>query len=537
MSMLSPRVVRVFHAVSRVHAPIPHSVHVYAPVRTYAAVPPRNPAFGRLTPAVLSEFATVLSTPQTSLLTTVPAGPRAQWTEVDEDELTAYNQDWMGKYRGQSVCVVRPKTTAEVSAIMRLCSGFSLAVVPQGGNTGLVGGGVPVYDEVIINLSSMHKIRSFDPVSGTLVCDAGCVLEALDDYIAPHGYMMPLDLGAKGSCHIGGNVATNAGGLRFLRYGSLHGSVLGLEVVLPDGEVLPGLQTLRKDNTGLDLKQLFIGSEGTLGVITGVAIATPMRPGATNVAMFGVDSFEAVQKTFQLVRKHCAEILSAFEFIDQESFGIVQTHAVQSLRDPFEARHPMYVLIETSGSNKAHDDEKLQVLLEDLLESGTITDGVLAQDESQIRALWSLRESIPESLGHYGKVYKYDISMPIEKMYELVEALRARLHECGLLARCGAPGLIKAVCGYGHVGDGNLHINVVAERYAPEAEAGIEPFIYEWIASVSGSISAEHGLGVMKAEKIGYSKDPVAVRYMKRIKSLYDPKGLLNPYKYLPVDP
>ncbi|WFD20886.1 (R)-2-hydroxyglutarate--pyruvate transhydrogenase [Malassezia caprae] len=469
----------------------------------YSAAPARHEAFGSVTPALLQQFASVLSVPQSSLLTTIPSETKA-WNAVQPSELDGFNKDWMGKYMGHSACVVRPKSTEEVSNVMRICYENNIAVVPQGGNTGLVGGGVPVHDEVVLNLSSMNKIRSFDAVSGTLVCDAGAILEALDNEVAQHGYMMPLDLGAKGSCHIGGNVATNAGGLRFLRYGSLHGTVLGLEVVLSDGRVLPGLRTLRKDNTGLDLKQLFIGSEGSLGIITGVAIATPRRPNANNVAVFGVESFEAVQKTFQLVRTHCSEILSAFEFLDHQSFDVVLSHSSMNLRDPFESRHPMYVLIETSGSNKEHDDAKLQALLEDLLESDVITDGVLAQDETQVKALWSLREGVPEALGHYGKVYKYDISMPIEKMYELVETLR------------------------------NLHINIVAEAYDAEIEAAIEPFIYEWIQNVDGSISAEHGLGLMKAEKIGFSKDALSIQYMKDIKRLFDPKGILNPYKYLP---
>lgn len=253
------------------------AVPVAGYARMYSEAPARYPAFGSVTPALLQQFASVLSAPQSSLLSTIPSETKA-WNTVEPSELDGYNNDWMGKYKGNSVCVVRPKSTEEVSRIMRICSENNIAVVPQGGNTGLVGGGVPVHDEVVVNLSNMNKIRSFDAVSGTLVCDAGAVLEALDNEVAQHGYMMPLDLGAKGSCQIGGNVATNAGGLRFLRYGSLHGTVLGLEVVLPDGRILPGLRTLRKDNTGLDLKQLFIGSEGSLGIITGVAIATPRRP-------------------------------------------------------------------------------------------------------------------------------------------------------------------------------------------------------------------------------------------------------------------
>lgn len=441
----------------------------------------RDPRFAKVTPQLLEKFADVVSTPQSSIISSLSGG---QWSTVNFEELSTYNEDWMGRYKGKSTCVVRPKSTEELSQIMRICYENNVAVVPQGGNTGLVGGGVPVFDEVIVSLSNMNRVRSFDATAGTLVCDAGCILETLDAHVAQHGYMMPLDLGAKGTCHIGGNVATNAGGLRFLRYGSLHGSVLGLEVVLPNGDILDNLTTLRKDNTGFDLKQLFIGSEGSIGVITGVSITTPRRPLATNVAVFGVPSFEAVQTTFQKAKQHCAEILSAYEFIDEETYGLVQANASHGVRDVFSMHHPMYVLIETSGSCKTHDDEKLQGLLEELLEEGIVNDGVVAQDEKQVQSLWSIRESAPEAYSRLGKVYKYDISMPIEHMYELVEHMRKHYDHAGLLDRPDRPGLVKAVGGYGHVGDGNLHINIAAERYDAAISDATVPHIYEWIKAV-----------------------------------------------------
>jgi FAD/FMN-containing dehydrogenase len=312
----------------------------------------RYPTHNQLNEEDIEKFASILSTPETSLLTTIKSN--ATPNPVDSSDLQVFNNDWMNKYHGKSSCVLKPKSTKEVSEIIKYCKERKLAVVPQGGNTGLVGGGVPVLDEVIINMSNLNKIRSFDEVTGTLVCDAGCILESLDRFVGEKGYMMPLDLGAKGSCHIGGNVATNAGGLRLLRYGSLHGNVLGLEVVLPDGTILQELSTLRKDNTGYDVKQLFIGSEGTIGLITGVSIATPKRSNAVNVAMFAVESFETVQKVFQKVKGHCGEILSAFEFIDSQGMRLVTGHG---LKDPFQEKHPFYILIETSGSRQEHDDE------------------------------------------------------------------------------------------------------------------------------------------------------------------------------------
>ncbi|KAJ1729106.1 D-lactate ferricytochrome c oxidoreductase, partial [Coemansia biformis] len=445
--------------------------------------------------------------------------------------LEGFNADWLNKYRGSSQLVLKPKTTKEVSEILRYCNSERIAVVPQGGNTGLVGGGVPVHDEVVLSLRNLNKVRSYDDTSGILVCDAGCVLEELDNFVAERGHVMPLDLGAKGSCHIGGNVATNAGGIRFLRYGSLHGSVLGLEVVLPDGTVLDSLTTLRKDNTGYDLKQLFIGSEGTLGVITGVSVVTPRRPTAVNVAVLGVPSYHSVQQAFALARQRCGEVLSAYEFWDASCMGAVLGH--QGLKHPLSSDFPFYVLVETSGSNKAHDDEKLGALLEELLETGVAEDGALAQDESQIRRMWTMREGIPESLGKTGATYKYDVSIPIPVLYDVVGDIGQRLENAGLYKPGDASRPVKLVCGYGHIGDGNLHLNIVAEQFEDRITRVFEPFVYEWVASHRGSISAEHGVGQMKRDYLRYSKSPEMIAYMKRLKDVFDPNHILNPYKVL----
>ena len=271
------------------------------------------------------------------------------------EDIEPYTSDWMRKYRGQSKLVLMPESTAQVSQILRYCSEKKLAVVPQGGNTGLVGGSVPVFDEIVINLRRMSKIRSFDEASGVLVTDAGAILEVVDGFLEKKKYMFPLDLGAKGSCQIGGNVATNAGGLRLLRYGSLHGNVLGLEMVLPDGTILDDLSTLRKNNTGYDLKQLFIGGEGTLGMITGVSILCPVRSGAVNVAVFGLESYEKCLEAFREAKNNLSEILSAFELMDGTSQKLLQKATDRKL--PLEDEHPFYCLVETSGSNGEHDNE------------------------------------------------------------------------------------------------------------------------------------------------------------------------------------
>ncbi|XP_068607809.1 D-2-hydroxyglutarate dehydrogenase, mitochondrial [Brachionichthys hirsutus] len=438
---------------------------------------------------------------------------------TEPDLLESSNVDWLKSVRGSSEVMLRPRTTEEVSQILKYCNGRNLAVNPQGGNTGLVGGSVPVYDEVILSTALMNKILAFDGVSGVLTCQAGCVLENLSQYLEGRGYIMPLDLGAKGSCHIGGNVATNAGGLRLLRYGSLHGNVLGLEAVLADGRVLECLATLRKDNTGYDLKQLFIGSEGTLGVITAVSLC-PGKPKSVNVVLLGCETFEQLLKTFQLCRCMLGEILSAYEFLDGECMKLLNTHL--KLPNPI-ADCPFYVVMETSGSNQTHDGEKLHSFLEEALASSLVTDGTVATEESKMKALWSMRERVPEALTHEGVTYKYDVSLPVEQIYQLVSAMREHLG-----------GRARSVVGYGHVGDGNLHLNVTAPADDPALLAAIEPFVFEWTASRQGSISAEHGLGLKKRNYIYYSKSSQAVALMAQVKAMLDPKGILNPYKTLP---
>jgi len=448
---------------------------------------------------------------------------------TDADALAAYNTDWMCKWRGHSTLALRPSSTEEVSQILSYCHSRRLAVVPQGGNTGLVGGSVPAYDEVIISTARMDQVVSFDETSGILTCQAGCVLESLDAYVRERGAVMPLDLGAKGTCQIGGNVSTNAGGLRLLRYGSLHGTVLGLEVVLADGRVVDLLQALRKDNTGYDLKQMFIGAEGTLGVVTQVSILCPPAPAAVNVCFLAVPAFADVQKVFVRARRELGEILSAFEFLDRESMEMA-LEQLEGVRDPLPqaGAPPFYVLLETSGSREDHDMEKLEAFLESGLEDGLLLDGTIAMDQTQAAGLWRIREGVSEALSRAGAVYKYDLSYRhLGEMYGLVEEMRERL--------AAAPAGSQArVVGYGHVGDGNLHLNVSNPEPSEDLLALIEPFVYEWTAARRGSISAEHGLGAMKANEIAYTKSPAAVTIMGDIKAMLDPHLILNPYKVLP---
>ncbi|CAO3598351.1 unnamed protein product [Absidia cylindrospora] len=379
-------------------------------------------------------------------------------------------------------------------------------------------------------MKNMNRVRSFDSVSGILTADAGCILEVLDNWLAEKGYMMPLDLAAKGSCHIGGNIATNAGGLRLLRYGSLHGTVLGLEVVLANGTILNNMSTLRKDNTGFDLKQLFIGSEGTIGVITGVSILTPLRSKAVNVALLGLNSFDDVQVAFKKSRIELSEILSAFEFWDIHSFQMFKKHFDH--KEVMEKDYPFYILIETSGSNKDHDDQKLTTYLEQMMENGTAQDGVVAQDQQQMRDLWGIRDGLTEALGKEPAVYKYDISIPVAKIWDCTEDMRHHLKVGGVFGEPDSP--VINVVAYGHIGDGNVHLNIVTKDLDTRVSDLIEPYLFEWVAKHQGSISAEHGLGVAKNEFLGYSKSPEMIDLMKTMKDMLDPKGILNPYKYLP---
>jgi len=454
----------------------------------------------------------------------------------DEDELRKYNRDWMGKWEGRSRCVLKPASTDEVASVLKYANERGLAVVPQGGNTGLVGGSVPVHDELVLSLLRMNRVEHFDARSGIVTVQGGMVLEQLDNYLAEQGYMVPLDLGAKGTCTIGGNAATNAGGLRYLRYGSLRGNILGIEAVLADGSVVDSLSALRKDNTGYGLPQLFIGSEGTLGVITRLTLLVPPRPTSVNVAFFGCKDFEHVQRTFALARRKLGEVLSAVEFADRPAVEFVlQREAGTGIRDPLEAAHNFYVLIETSGSDEDHDMEKLHRFLEAAMEgeqdSGqggpVVDDGVVAQDTVQARAIWRLREGISDAMTVAGYVYKYDVSLPLPRMYELVEATRERLEAQGLSATAKA-------AGYGHLGDANLHLNVTSLTGRDDRLLGLlEPWLFEWVAAAKGSISAEHGVGQCKPEYLHLSKADSAVVLMKQLKGMLDPKGILNPYKVL----
>ncbi|KAF7320260.1 Actin interacting protein 2 [Mycena kentingensis (nom. inval.)] len=477
------------------------------------ARPPTRRLYSSVSPVHLEYFRSIL--PHPAILSSLPPH------NSPHEDLAQFNTDWMQKYHGNATTVLKPKTTQQVSDIVRYCAQHTIPIVPQGGNTGLVGGSVPLRDELVLSLANMNSVRSFDPVSGILVADA--------------------DLGAKGSCQIGGNVSTNAGGLRLLRYGSLHGSVLGLEVVLPDGTILDQLSSMRKDNTGYDLKQLFIGAEGTLGVITAVSILTPPSPQASNNVILALPHFDNVLPLYRTVKRQLSEILSAFEFIDRTAYELAVKHGQgRALSDEDVEGAQCFVLVETSGGRREHDEEKLNDLLTSLLEADKplITTGVLSQNPAQFSSLWALREGVTEAVSKEGKAYKYDISLPLASFKEVVDKTREHLRSKGLLRHDA----VRHVLGYGHVGDGNLHLNICAAAYTSEIQAALEPFVYELVASYrdglgnglsASSISAEHGIGSIKVDALHYSKSETSITWMKKIKQLFDPKGIMNPGKVL----
>ncbi|CAH1117954.1 unnamed protein product [Phaedon cochleariae] len=441
-------------------------------------------------------------------------------TITDLHELEKYNQEWMRCVRGYSALALKPKTTGEVSEILKYCNDSNLAVCPHGGNTGLVGGAVPVFDEIVLSAELMNDIIHLDANSGVLVCQAGCVLENLDAIVAEAGLMVPIDLASKGSCHIGGNVATNAGGLKLLRYGNLHGNVLGLEVVKADGTIIDCLSTLKKDNTGFHLKHLFIGSEGTLGFITKVALQCPTRPKSVNVAFLGLNNFDKVLKTFKEAKHDLGEILSAFEVMDTATIEFMKEKL--DISSPI-GKYPFYLVIETSGSREEHDAEKLNFFLQSCLEQNIVSDGIMATETHKVNAIWSIRERVPDGFRKCGHLFCYDISLPLENYYLLVEDMTKHMGNMAI-----------RVFGLGHMGDSNLHIQIEVEEFSRDLKNYIEPYIFQRTKQLKGSISAEHGMGFLKAKYLDFARPSSNVQMMKDLKRILDPKGIMNPYKVFP---
>lgn len=446
-------------------------------------------------------------------------------------DVAAYVVDWTGTHQGRALAVVRPGSTAEVAAVVRACAESRTPVVPQGGNTGLVGGGVPDASgtAVVLSLGRMRSVREVDPVAGTITVDAGVVLADVQAAAERAGRLFPMSLGSEGSCTIGGNLATNAGGTAVLRYGMTRELVLGLEVVLPDGRVWDGLRGLRKDNTGYDLTQLFVGSEGTLGVITGAVFrlfpATPRHA----TAWVAVPSVAAAVSLLGTAQQHGGVHLSTFEIANRQAIELVLAHLPGAV-DPLAAPSEWYVLVELAGSASDEGlDETLESLLGDAVEAGTATDAAIAGSPAQRDALWALREGISEVQKVEGATLKHDVTLPIADLADWTEAMGPRLQEV-------LPGVRPVT--YGHVGDGNLHYNLNAPVGRDDdlrAAAGdLTTAIYDAVAAAQGSISAEHGLGRTKAAAAASYKSDVEVDLMRAVKQALDPAGLMNPGAVVP---
>lgn len=453
----------------------------------------------------------------------------------DPSEMAPFLTDWRGKWTGRAIAVAQPDSTADVAAVLRWCHDHHVPVVPQGGNTGLSGGATP--DDsgraLLLSLTRLNRIRAIDPVNNTIEVDAGVTLQQVREAALEANRLFPLSLAAEGSCTIGGNLATNAGGVQVLRYGNARELCLGLEVVTADGEVWSALRGLRKDNTGYDLRDLFVGSEGTLGVITAAVLKLFPRPASQVVAFVAVPSPRAALELLQLAQERLAATLTAFELMSDTCIGLVEKH-VQAAKLPLAERSPWYVLIEVSApENEVRASTSIENLLEAAIEQSLMTDAALSTNLSQFQALWALREDISESQGADGKTIKHDISLPISQIAGFIESTDAAL--AAAFAR-------QRLVVFGHLGDGNLHYNVsppagqigVEHVAAFEAlERPINRVVHDAVTAHGGSISAEHGLGVLRRDESARYKSPIELKLMRSIKFALDPLNVMNPGKLL----
>ncbi len=446
---------------------------------------------------------------------------------LTDGDLSAYELDWRRRSPGRALAVVRPASTDEVAAVVKLCALHGAAIVPQGGNTGLVGASTPDASgtQVLLNLGRMRRIRAIDAANATMTVEAGCVLQTVQEAAAAEGLLFALSLAAEGSCTIGGNLATNAGGTQVLRYGNAREQCLGLEVVTASGEVWHGLGGLRKDNTGYDLRDLFIGSEGTLGIITAATLKLHPRPAATMTALALPHSLAAAVALLQLARARLDAGLTAFEVMNRQALALVRNHIPQ-LRQPLPASD-WTVLLELSDSeSEAHARAGFEALLEDALERGLITDAAVAESLEQSKSMWHLREAIPTAQALQGQNIKHDIALPVSEIVRFVATTDAVLQSA-------FPGI--RLVDFGHLGDGNLHYNVQAPdgidaaAFMAANEAAINKVVYDAVDTHRGSISAEHGIGLLKRGELARRKSPVALQMMRAIKHALDPHGLMNP--------
>ncbi|MDM7942546.1 MAG: FAD-binding oxidoreductase [Hydrogenophaga sp.] len=467
----------------------------------------------------------------------IVGAPNVLTHEDPATDLSAWEHDWRKRAQGVALAVVRPGNTTEVAAVVKACAGAAVSIVPQGGNTGLVVGSVPDASgsQVVLSLMRMNAVRDVDAANLTMTVEAGCVLQTLQDVAEQAGFLFPLSLAAEGSCSIGGNLATNAGGTQVVRYGNARDLCLGLEVVTAQGETWHGLSGLRKDNTGYDLRDLFIGSEGTLGIITAATLKLYPLPAARLTAWAAMPTLDAAVALLGLAHQHLGAGLTGFEVMGQFALSLVDKHMPQ-LRVPFiagtAASAPAYcVLVENSDSeSEQHARAQFERLLETAFEQGLVSDAVVAESLAQARALWHIRESIPLAQAEEGLNIKHDISIPVSR-------IPAFCAETDALLQREIPGV--RLVNFGHLGDGNLHYNVQApdggdaRAFLAGQEARVNTLVFDAVARYHGSISAEHGVGSLKADHLPHYKDPVALGLMRSVKLALDPSNLMNPGRIL----
>ena len=443
------------------------------------------------------------------------------------DDVATYCTDWRGRYAGSALCVALPGSTEEVAAVVRACAAAGVAVVPQGGNTGLCGGATPTGGEVVLCLRRMNRIRAVDADNNSINVEAGCTLHAVQEAARAADRLFPLSLAAEGSATIGGNLSTNAGGVQVLRYGNARELTLGLEVVLADGRIWDGLRALRKDNTGYDLKHLFIGAEGTLGLITAATLKLFPRPRTHATAWVAVPDPAAAVRLLGRLRDAAGDNVTAFEIVGRPALELVLRH-IPNARDPLAGKPAWQVLIELSG---ARDDlaATLEQALQQAAEDGLIDDAALAASEAQTAALWAMRENVSEAQKIEGVSIKHDIAVPVSRIAEFIARADAALQ--------AAFPAVRIVC-FGHIGDGNLHYNQSRSDVQSNGEfiaqtGAVNRIVHDLVHELGGSISAEHGLGQLKREEVLRYKSATEMDMMRAVKQALDPRGLLNPGKLL----
>ena len=457
-----------------------------------------------------------------------------QYVLTDDADKVPYLTDWRKRYTGKALAVLLPKTTNEVASIVKLCAAHHIAIVPQGGHTGFCGGATPDNsgNQVILNLKRMNQIRAIDTANQTITLEAGCILQSVQEKAATQDFLFPLSLGAEGSCMIGGNLATNAGGTNVLRYGNTRDLCLGLEVVTAQGEIWNGIKGLRKDNTGYDLRDLFIGSEGTLGIITAAVMKLYPLPVSQWTTLVATDNIASTIALLTLFQKRATSLLTGFEMMTQESLALNEKHFPQ-MANPLKGNPPFTVLIELSDhESEEHVRKLLETILEEAFSANLISDAVIASNLSQANTFWHMREHITLAQAEEGANLKHDITIPLSSLESFIQ-------ETDSLMRQKYPGV--RIINFGHLGDGNLHYNIAPPMgLDPKAfnlshEKAIHELVYAQVERCQGSISAEHGVGQLKLADLRAHKGNVAHDLMKTLKRALDPQNILNPHKVVSI--